>query len=97
MPRPLKKGQPPQCSKCSVDHWPFVKCADVPQWAKDHAERKARAKPEFIEQPREGFRPWGDRLNGYQNLGGNLVLDRPIVHGRNVREPDDWGRSDADA
>lgn len=86
-------AQPTACKKCGVAHWRFIRCDAAEDW---HAQHKTVSKqaPHFIQQPREGMRPWGDRLNDYQNLGGNLVLDRPIKHGRNTIVPDEWGWKD---
>lgn len=89
----LKKGPPPQCRKCGRDHWPFVVCEKVESW-KARAERlREQRAPYWVQQPREGFTNWGDRMGAYLNLGGNLVLDRPIKQGGNVRVPDEWGFS----
>lgn len=91
---PLKKGQPPQCKRCGRDHWPFVACEKLDGWRENSEKLREGRQPYWVQQPREGFTDWGDRMGNYVNLGGNLVLDRPIKQGGNVRVPDDWGFRD---
>lgn len=87
----LKKGQVPQCRSCGKDHWPFVRCENLSDWKANADKLKERNAVYWVQQPREGFSAWGDRMGQYLNLGGNLVLDRPIKQGGNVRVPEEWG------
>lgn len=88
---PSKKGHIPQCRNCHRDHWPFIKCDGVDAWRAKTDKKKREKAPYWVQQPQEGFSTWGDRTDQYVNMGGNLVLDRPIKQGGNVRVPDDWG------
>ncbi len=86
-----KAGQVPQCRKCGRDHWTFIRCDTVDEWQAKTKKAQERRKVYWVQQPQEGVSTWGDRMGQYVNLGGNLVLDKPIKQGGNVRVPDDWG------
>jgi len=75
----------PICKRCGQQHWRFVRCSNV-----DGFEGR---QPVLEDLP--GTTRFGDRMGQYVNMGGNLVLNRPISTGGNVVVPDEWGWDDA--
>lgn len=58
----------PTCKACGEQHFNFKPCKP-----RDEA-RENRSKLHVIYRPDSEFRPFGDRLENYENRGGNLHL-----------------------
>ncbi len=66
--------QIPTCKKCGKDHYHFVRCDKVDEWNKKRVENKPKL--EVIFQPDKNLRPWGDRINNYERIAGNVFVLR---------------------
>jgi hypothetical protein len=58
----------PTCGKCDSRHWNFQPCEQA------SAERAGPKQPPVQWQPEEGLRPFGNRMENFDLLGGHTLV-----------------------